>query len=60
MYLARELAYNKKGTFSFVKLNVYPINCLKALILETLILANECHFFITITKLVRSNKMIVM
>ena len=25
MYVARRLAYTKKGTFSFVMLNVYPI-----------------------------------
>ena len=55
MYLSRKLAYNKKGNIQFFALDVY----LKLNLVSTLIYVNECHFFISTTNKVRSNKMIV-
>ena len=55
MYLSRKLAYNKKETFSFPMLNVYLY-----FRWDTYSNANECHFFISITNIVKRNKMITM
>ena len=56
----REISYNKKGTFSFSRLNVYLNKLPYGTYSATLILTNECHFFMAITRKVRSNKMIAM
>ena len=55
MYLSRKIAYNKKETFSFPMLNVYLY-----FRWDTYSNANECHFFISITNIVKKSKMITM
>ena len=55
----REISYNKKEHL-IGKVECLPNSLPKGAYLQTLILMNECHFFITITKVVSRNKMIVM
>ena len=55
----REISYNKKE-HSIGKVECLPNSLPKGTYLQTLILMNECHFFITINKVVSKNKMIVM
>ena len=42
-----------------MRVECLPIKCLWHLFSDTYSNANECHFFITITNMVRSNKMMV-
>ncbi len=57
MYVVKETSYNIKGTFSIHVLNVYLIFNLERHLISYEI---KCHFFIAITIMVRSNKMIVI
>ena len=55
MYLARKLAYNKKKEHS-----VWYVECLPLYFLDrhlSLYYRLKCHFFITKTNIVKSNKM---
>jgi len=57
----KETSYNKKGNIQFCYVeclpNEMPIGNYKC---DTYSNANECHFFISITRIVRIDKMIVM
>ncbi len=55
MYIARQLAYNKKEEHSILKVNVYLI-----MSRDTRSVMKECHFFITATNKDRRNKMIAI
>ncbi len=56
MYLARKLAYNKKGNIKFAN-----VECLPVILQQTFnSFELSVYFFITTIKMIRRNKMIVM
>ena len=60
MNMSRKLAYNKKGNIQFREVECLPNKLPYGTYSVTLILANECHFFITTIITIRRNKMIAM